>query len=366
MLGLVPSIHDFGVTEAKAWILGAKPRMTVLCGGDMTNLDPLPITLLTGFLGSGKTTLLQRAVRDPAFSDSAVLVNEIGEIGLDHHLVEAIDGPLLELPGGCLCCAVREDLAASLRDLLERRAAGTVRPFRRLVIETSGLADPAPILYTLGADPMLDAELRLAQIVTTIDAVTGVQTLARFAEAARQAAVADLLLITKTDLAPPSAALLGALGALNARAERALAPGDPAQLLFGAIAPRAPADPPPHAEAAHTHDIATYTIALDRPVSRLDFAKALGALAGSHGEDLLRVKGLVGFADRPDRPAVIQGAQHAIYDPVWLEAWPTGARRSWLVFIVHAIPLDAILERFGFAGATPWAAPAHHAQPASA
>jgi G3E family GTPase len=327
---------------------------------------PLPLTLLTGFLGSGKTTLLQRAVRAPEFSDSAVLVNEIGEIGLDHHLVETIDGPLLELPGGCLCCAVREDLAASLRDLLARRAAGTIRQFRRLVIETSGLADPAPILYTLGADPMLDAELRLARVVTTIDAVTGAATLARFAEAARQAAVADLLLVTKTDLAAPGTALLGRLAALNPGAARVLAPGDPAEILFGDGAPRAVADPPSDVHADHTHGVATHTIALTLPCSRLDFAKALGALAGAHGEDLLRVKGLVAFADRPDRPAVIQGAQHAIYDPVWLDAWPDPARRSWLVFIVHAIPLAAILERFAFAGATLWGAPAQAAQPSIA
>jgi G3E family GTPase len=324
-------------------------------------MNPLPITLLTGFLGSGKTTLLQRAVRDPAFSDSAVLVNEIGAIGLDHHLVETIDGPLLELPGGCLCCAVREDLAASLRDLLARRAAGSVRPFRRLVIETTGLADPAPILYTLGADPMLDAEIRLARVVTTIDAVTGEASLARFAEAARQAAVADLLLVTNTDLAAPSAALLERLGALNPSAARALAPGAPAQILFDVGAPRAAAEPPPPAHADHTHGISTYTIALAGPIGRLEFAKALGGLAGSHGEDLLRVKGLVGFADRPDRPAVIQGAQHALYDPVWLEAWPDGGRRSWLLFIVHEIPLAVILDRFAFAGATSWDAPAQPA-----
>ena len=315
----------------------------------------LPLTVLTGFLGSGKTTLLQRAVRLPALSDTAVLVNELGAIGLDHHLVETVDGPLLELPGGCLCCAVREDLAASLRDLLERRAAGSVRPFRRMVIETTGLADPAPILYTLGADPMLDAEIALAGVVTTIDAVAGSATLTRFAEAARQAAVADRLVLTKTDLAAPGAALLERLDALNRAAARAPASGDPARLLFDPAPVRRA---PPAAEAHHSHGVTAYTIALPRPVGRLDFAKALGALAGRHGEDLLRVKGLVGFADRPDRPAVIQGAQHAIYDPVWLDAWPDGTRASWLVFIVHAIPRAAILEAFAFAGAQPWDQPA--------
>jgi G3E family GTPase len=316
------------------------------------NASPLPITVLTGFLGSGKTTLLQRAVRAPALSDTAVLVNEIGAIGLDHHLVETVDGPLLELPGGCLCCAVREDLAASLRDLLERRAAGTVRAFRRLVIETTGLADPAPILYTLGADPMLDAELRLATVVTAIDAVAGEATLARFAEAARQAAVADRLVLTKTDLAAPSPALLERLDALNARAARVAGSEDPARLLFDA--PPVMRDTPiTKAEAVHSHGVATHTIVLEKPCSRLAFAKALGELAGRHGEDLLRVKGLIGFADRPERPAVIQGAQHAIYDPVWLDGWPDADRRSWLVFIVHAIPLAAILDAFAFAGAQP-------------
>jgi G3E family GTPase len=319
----------------------------------------LPITVLTGFLGSGKTTLLQRAVRAPGFAETAVLVNEIGEIGLDHHLVETVDGPVLELPGGCLCCAVREDLAQSLRGLLARRADGTVKPFRRLVIETTGLADPAPILYTLGADPELDEALDAARIVTTVDALTGAATLARFPEAARQVAVADRVLITKTDLAAPAADLAARLDALNAGAPRARLPGgdDAAALLFDLPGTTRPALPPADLHAAHSHNIDVHTIVLTRPVSRLDFAKALGGLAMAHGEDLLRVKGLVAFADRPERPAVIQGAQHAIQQPVWLERWPDGARRSWLVFIVHAIPRATILERFDFAGALPFTTP---------
>jgi G3E family GTPase len=320
----------------------------------------LPITVLTGFLGSGKTTLLQRAVRAPGFAETAVLVNEIGEIGLDHHLVETVDGPVLELPGGCLCCAVREDLAVTLRGLLERRADGTLKPFKRLVIETTGLADPAPILYTLGADPELDDALDAARVVTTVDALTGAATLARFPEAARQVAVADRVLITKTDLAAPDADLVARLDALNAGAPRARLPGgdDDAALLFDAPAGHRAAPLPADHHAAHSHGIDVHTIVLTRPVSRLDFAKALGGLAMAHGEDLLRVKGLVAFADRPERPAVIQGAQHAIQQPVWLDAWPDAAqRRSWLVFIVHAIPRAAILERFAFAGAVPFAAP---------
>src|SRR5579863_9010406 len=149
----------------------------------------MPVVVLTGFLGSGKTTLLRRALTAPEFSDTAVIINEIGEIAIDHFLVDFVAGEVLELPGGCLCCAVREDLAETLRSLIDRRDAGDIRAFRRIVIETSGLADPAPILFTLGADPMLDQRLVLSRVVTLIDAVSGATTLERFAEAARQAAV---------------------------------------------------------------------------------------------------------------------------------------------------------------------------------
>ncbi|MGH7093549.1 MAG: CobW family GTP-binding protein, partial [Stellaceae bacterium] len=160
--------------------------------------DIIPTTVLTGFLGSGKTTLLRRALASPGLADTAVVINELGEIAIDHYLVDFVEGDVLELPGGCLCCAVREDLARTLRALIDRREAGMVRPFRRLVIETSGLADPAPILFTLGTDAMLDARLLLARVVTLVDATTGTRSLDRFAEAARQAALADALVISKT------------------------------------------------------------------------------------------------------------------------------------------------------------------------
>ena len=149
----------------------------------MAEPQTLPTTVLTGFLGSGKTTLLRRALVSPALADTAVVINEIGEIAIDHHLVDFVEGSVLELPGGCLCCAVREDLARTLRSLLDRREAGDIRRFRRIVVETTGLADPAPILFTLGADPMLDHSLHLARVVTLIDAVNGAGNLDRFAEA---------------------------------------------------------------------------------------------------------------------------------------------------------------------------------------
>jgi G3E family GTPase len=327
--------------------------------------DTLPTTVLTGFLGSGKTTLLRRALASPALADTAVIINEIGEIAIDHHLVGFVEGNVLELPGGCLCCAIREDLASTLRDLIDRADMGEVRGFRRIAIETTGLADPAPILFTLGADPMLDARLRLNRVVTLVDAVTGAATLDRFAEAARQAALADALVVTKTDLAPFGSDLRHRLAAINDGAERMLAAdAEAGQVLFGGADRPHPSPPlhageggtradgaggwgPPH--AAHTHGIDTFAMVLGGDVSRLDFARALGGLAGERGTDLLRVKGIVRFSDGPERPAVVQAAQHALFAPEWLDDWPDADRRSRLVFVVHDIPRAEILERFAFA-----------------
>jgi G3E family GTPase len=322
--------------------------------------QPLPISLLTGFLGSGKTTLLARALASAAIADTAVVINELGAIGLDHYLVATVDGPVLELPGGCICCAIREDLAATLRSLLARRDAGAGPPFRRVAIETTGLADPAPILFTLGADAVLDRRLRLDRVVATVDALTGTATLERYAEAARQVALADRLIVTKTDLAPCDAALARRIAALNPEAPQSLAAeaADIGALLFGASGGTRALAAPRVAAGAHTHGVAAYAVILQRPCSRLDFARALGGLARDRGEDLLRVKGIVGFSDRPDRPAFVQGAQHALYPPVWLDGWRDADRRSRLQFIVHGIAEDDILARFAFAGAEPMTAAA--------
>jgi G3E family GTPase len=310
-------------------------------------LDSVPVTLLTGFLGSGKTTLLRRVLSAAEFSDTAVVINEIGEISIDHYLVDFVDGDVVELPSGCLCCTVREDLAQTLRGLINRRDAGEIRWFRRMVIETSGLADPAPVLFTLGTDPMLDQRLRLDRVVTMVDAVTGVATLDRFAEAVRQAAVADAIVVSKTDLAPFGRDLAARLDALNPGAERHLAAetAGPAEVLFAGLHR---ATPLPSPTAAHSHGIAAFAIVLNSTVQRLDFARALGGLAQDRGYDLLRVKGLIAFADRPDRPAVIQAAQHAMFTPEWLDGWPDADRRNRLVFIVHDIMPEEILDRFAF------------------
>jgi G3E family GTPase len=330
----------------------------------MPEPQTLPTTVLTGFLGSGKTTLLRRALTSPALADTAVVINEIGEIGIDHHLVDFVEGSVVELPGGCLCCAVREDLARTLRALLDRRAAGDLRAFRRIVVETTGLADPAPILYTLGADPMLDHCLHLAGVVTLVDAVAGAQTLDRFPEAARQAALADTLVISKTDLAPLGAELASRLDRLNDRARRTLAreADDPGAVLFGGAGRVAPPVLGAEPVAAHSHGIDAFAISLGGAFSRLDFARALGGLARERGNDVLRVKGIVRFSDRPDRPAVVQAAQHAMFAPEWLDDWPAdwpidplgGERRSRLVFVVHAIPRAEILAHFAFADPALW------------
>lgn len=311
--------------------------------------ETLPISLLTGFLGSGKTTTLRHALASQAMGETAVVVNEFGAVGLDHLLVEASPDEVVQLPGGCLCCAVRQDLVRTLLGLLGRRAEGSLPPFRRIAIETSGLAEPAPILYTLAADPRLERKLRLDTVLTVVDAALGLDTLARYAEATAQVVVADRLLLSKTDLLAPSPPLLEHLAALNPGAEIAdrqhLA--DPVSILFGGRRPPSRAHRPrPWAAAAHAHGIATVALRLGRAMSRLDFARALGGLARERGEDLLRVKGIVAFSDVPDRPAVIHAVQHTLYPPEWLADWPDADRVGRMVFIVRNLEPDILLERF--------------------
>ncbi len=318
-----------------------------------------PVTVLTGFLGSGKTSLLKRVLASPDMADTAVIINEAGEMGLDHLLVEAVDEQVLELPSGCLCCLRRLDIVTTVRGLIERRDRGEIRAFSRIVIETSGLADPAPILYTLAVDPMLGHVLSFRAVVTLVDAVAGEGTLARHPEAASQIAVADRILITKTDLVTPGAGLLAAIDGLNAWADRISLPGEqaPAALLFGAVSPigrrrfTAQAVLP---AAAHTAGITTLSLVFTRPMTRLAFAQALGTLASERGEDLLRVKGLIAFADRPRQIGVIHAVQHTIYRPDWLDAWPDADTRSRFVFVVRDITAEAITTRFAAAAPVPW------------
>lgn len=332
--------------------------------------DRLPVALLTGFLGSGKTSLLRRALAGAAWAETAVLINELGEIGLDHYLVDTVDGPVLELPGGCLCCAVREDLAASLRQLLRRRDQGAVPAFRRIAIETTGLADPAPILHLLMSEPALVRHHRLDGVITTVDAVNGDGQLDDHYEAAKQVALADRLVVTKTDIAPPDAvaALAGRLRALNAAAPiLPVVAGQvaPEALFAPAASPGAEIDrwlrtSPGHdhahrqGDAGHDHDhdrhhgIATFCLVHDLPVPWPALKAWLEALTSLRGADFLRMKGIVNVAGR-DGPVVIHGVQHVFHPPRQLARWPDEDRRTRVVFITRNIGAAAVEASFAHA-----------------
>ncbi len=297
--------------------------------------------MVTGFLGSGKTTLIGRLLRDPSFARTAVIVNEFGEVGLDHALIAGGDETVLALTTGCLCCAVRTDLVATLLDLLARRAAGSVG-YDRVLVETSGLADPAPILHALMTDPALAGSHAVAGVVTLVDALLGEATLGRHPEARRQVALADRLVLTKTDLAAPAPALLAALRGLNMLAPLAVGAPDPALLL--APAPRLGAVPA--GVARHGAGISTFLVERAAPVPALALTLWLQALAEHCGERLLRMKGMVDVAEMPGRPAVIHGVQHVFAEPDWLDRWPDADRRSRVVFIVQALEGRAMPPHF--------------------
>jgi G3E family GTPase len=300
---------------------------------DARAADGLGVVVLTGFLGSGKTTLLASLLRDPALGETAVIVNEIGEIPIDHHLLRRVDERTVLLANGCVCCSLRGDLADELRDLLDRRARGEVPPFRRVVVETTGLADPAPIVNTILAEPVLKNHYRLEAVVTTVDGVHGLAEADREHEWTRQTAAADRLCVTKTDVADPGevAALERRLARLNPLASILRTPlgrADAAALL----AP-VPHDPRGLAVEAHAHDrgVSTFSLVLDRPLDWIAFGIWLTMLLQARGNDVLRVKGLlnVGAAG----PVLLNGVQHVFHPPVHLEHWPDADERSRIVFI---------------------------------
>lgn len=333
----------------------------------------LPVTLLTGFLGAGKSTLLQQILRDPAFARTAVVINEFGEVGLDAALVVPGKEQLIEMTSGCLCCTIRGDIRATLVDLLDRRRDGTVPPFERIVVETTGLADPAPVIHTLMADPGLARTCTLAGIVTVVDAVHGADTLERHAESRKQVAVADRIVLAKAELArdPASrrelAELTAVLSRLNPAAPLLYRHADDfscARLFdtplydpvtktvdvrrwLAAEALEATQDARHHHHHdvnRHGSDIEAFCLTIDEPMDPLRFAVALELLAGHQGDDLLRVKGIVCLDDSPDRPLVIHGVQHVFHRPVRLERWPDDDRRTRLVFITRGIRRDTIAD----------------------
>ena len=327
-------------------------------------------SLLTGFLGSGKTTLINALLKHPEMSETAVLVNEFGEIGLDHHLIEQIDEDTVLLNAGCLCCTVRGDLARALRELFIKRVKGEVPPFTRVVIETTGLADPAPVIHTLMTDRVIANRFALDGVVTAVDGVNGDIQLDRHRESVKQAAVADRIVITKGDLAEDDSldALEGSLRALNPGASIVRAE-------FGAIHPDALFDTGlydpatksldvqrwlrdeayedddhdhDHHHHHHRHDvnrhddsIRAYCLRYDEPLPWEPFVGWIRTLIATHGEKLLRIKGIVNVAGQ-DKPIAIHGVQHLFHDPAQLPDWPDGDTRSRIVFITQDLARETV------------------------
>lgn len=315
----------------------------------------IPLALLTGFLGAGKTTLLNSLVQAPELARSVVVINEFGDVALDHLLVEKADGDMLTLASGCVCCTVRGDLVAMLEDLLRRRDNDRMVPFDRVIIETTGLADPGPILNAIAHHPYLVLRFRLDAVVTVVDALHGEATLDAHHEAVDQVALADVIVVSKTDLVADGAGLRGRLAALNPAAPLLdFAKGEARPTaLFGADAPlpRRPggvAHEPVghdhgHGHHAHDHDIGSLVLTADAPVSSSALQIALDLLRRQQGSRLLRAKGLIALEDDPGRPLVIQLVQGTLHPPRRLAAWPDHDRGTRLVLIGRA--LDAVAIR---------------------
>ncbi len=336
--------------------------------------DIVQTSMLTGFLGAGKTTLVNALLKHPRMAETAVLINEFGEIGLDHHLIERIDDDTVLLNAGCLCCTVRGDLARALQELFVKRARGEVPAFARVLIETTGLADPAPIIHTLMTDRIIAEHYALDGVVTAVDGVNGALQLGRHRESVKQAAVADRIVVTKPDLAGEDA-----LRALEANL-RALNPGASiVRAEHGAVSPDALFDtglydpvsksldvqrwlrdeaygedggdghhhhhPDGGGHDVNRHDdtIRAYCLRYDEPLAWEPFVAWIRALIAAHGDKLLRIKGIVNVAGQ-DKPIAIHGVQHLFHDPARLPEWPDGDTRSRIVFITRDLP-RATVER---------------------
>jgi G3E family GTPase len=312
--------------------------------------DLTPVNLITGFLGSGKTTLLQRLLADPALGDTAVLINEFGEVGLDHHLLGRIDDTMVLLPSGCLCCTIRGELASAIKDLHSKRERGEVPAFRRLVVESSGLADPFPILSTVQADPVLRHHFRLGGVVTTVDAVNGIGR----PENVKQVAVADRLVLTKTDLVDDSAALVATLRRINPDAPLWYA----AEQTIGAAdlfddAVRSPLRAVPATPDRPHGSVQAFALAFEGALDWTMFGVWLTMLLNRHGEKVLRVKGILNVAGSA-APVAVHGVQHLVHPPVHMAGWPDLDRRSRLVFIVDGLDRTAVERSLSaFLGSAP-------------
>ena len=342
-----------------------------------TASDRVPVTILTGFLGAGKSTLLNRILKDPVRRDAAVIINEFGDVGIDHLLVESSGDSIIELSDGCLCCTVRGELVDTLANLMDAVQTGRVKPVRRVVIETTGLADPAPVMQAIMGNPVIATNFELDGMVTVVDAVNGLQTLGNHEEARKQVAVADRLIVSKRSMASGEtlATLETALRDLNPRAALMDADGGEAgsaQVLVNGLYDPATkiADvdrwlrdedahdahhhhrdhghghhhhghdhQDPHEVNRHDSSIRSFSIVEDKPIDPVALEMFIDLLRSAHGEKLLRMKAIVALSDRPERPLVLHGVQNIFHAPERLPAWPDPQdRRTRMVLITKDLP----------------------------
>lgn len=330
----------------------------------------VPVSILTGFLGAGKTTLLNRLIRDPWLSDAALIINEFGDVGIDHLLVESSSDGVIELSDGCLCCTVRGELVDTLADLMDRMQTGRIRPFSRVIIETTGLADPIPVMQAVIGHPALGQSYRLEGLVAVVDAVNGLSTLDDYQEARRQVAVADVIVLSKTAVEPVSGALIARLKALNQLGELkdGNSPGLNARDLFD----RGCYDPSTrsvdvgrwlhtaahghhhHHAGRHDHDVNRHdasiradTFTTPGAISPEALAMFIDLVRSAHGSSLLRMKAIIKLSDDPSRPLVLHAVQGLMLEPVRLPAWPDGAtEETRMVIIARDMPDGFIAELF--------------------
>jgi G3E family GTPase len=348
----------------------------------------IPVSILTGFLGAGKSTLLNRLLKDPAMKDAAVIINEFGEVGIDHLLVEASNDAVVELSDGCLCCTVRGELVDTLAELIDGMQTGRIKPLSRIVIETTGLADPAPVMQSVMGHPAVAQHFDLDGVVTVVDAVNGLATIDAYPEAYKQVAVADRLILTKKTLADEATILVltQRLRSLNPRAPitdgDAEDAGSAAMLVNGLYDPTSKiadvdrwlkdemAADDHHHHHHHGHDhhhghghdhhhhahdvnrhgasIRSYSILHDEPIDPMAINMFIDLLRSTHGEKLLRMKAIVALTDRPDKPLVLHGVQSIFHPPVRLPAWPEGSdRKTRLVLITKDLSESYVRDLFG-------------------
>ncbi|WP_416797153.1 CobW family GTP-binding protein [Ciceribacter azotifigens] len=341
--------------------------------------ERIPVSILTGFLGAGKSTLLNRILKDPAMRDAAVIINEFGEVGIDHMLVESSNDAIIELADGCLCCTVRGELVDTLAALVDGMQTGRIKQVSRVVIETTGLADPAPVMQSVMGHPVIASYFDLEGVVTVVDAVNGLSTLDNFSEAVRQVAVADRLVLSKASLADPESLpqLEARLAVLNPRAPTVDADrdevGTAAIFANGLYDPatkipdvdrwlRDGATEPDHAHGhhhEHGHDhhhhdvnrhgeaIRSYSIIHDGPIDPASLEMFVDLLRSTHGDKLLRMKAIVRLTDRPEQPLVLHGVQSIFHPPFRLPAWTDpDDRRTRLVLIARDLPETYVRELF--------------------